>query len=786
MKTPIVILFAIFVHFCFSQKQGNIWYFGKQSGINFSGGTPVSISNGQTGTDLAGWEVQEGVACVADSFGNILFYTGGRTIWNKNHSPMPNGTGLMGGVSSTQSSLVVPRPGSSNIFYVFTSDEFQSYPSSKGYRYSVVDMCLDNGRGDIIPGQKNILLCDSSTEKLSACKDASGTGYWVVGHKMFSNEFHAWHLTSAGITSTVVSKSGTVHGLIAYSSTWITGAAQGEMKFNPSGTKIALAIGNYDPAYLDLFDFNNSTGIVSSFCHMVLDSMLNKRIWGCEFSPDGSKLYTGVSGGSGGRRLYQFEMNAGNGNCDSISSSRFQLFRSSDGPMYGMQVAPNGKIYLVINYWDLSCINNPNLLGVAANFDTLAIAITGQNNYELPNFIAGYKYQNGLPPCSFYISTSVSGSKCSNQCDGTATVSPLGGTSPFKYIWSNGQTAQTAIGLCAGNYVVTVSDAAAITTTAAVTITQPPTLALVASVTANTCAGSSTGSALVSATGGTPGYAYSWSNGQVTQTASGLSAGLHTVTVTDANGCVGTDSVSVSVFPSPTVTITGNTTVCSGQNVALIASGGQTYIWNTGDTTNLLIQSVFSNSTYSVTVTDVNGCSATGMAVVTANPVPVMTVTGGGTIIQGQATQLVAGGTGTFLWTPETGLSCTSCPDPFASPKVKTTYCVLLTDSNNCTDTACVTIDINCGEIFIPSVFSPNNDGENDVEYVRGKCIRSLYFAIYDRWGEKVFETNDQAIGWDGVFGGKPCSNDVYTYYCNITMTDGSVVSKKGTVTLTR
>ncbi|MDP1744912.1 MAG: hypothetical protein Q8L90_05005, partial [Bacteroidota bacterium] len=204
---------------------------------------------------------QEGTACISDSSGNLLFYTGGETIWNKNHSPMPNGSGLMGGTSSTQSSIIIPLPNSDSIFYVFTSDEFQSYTSGpeNGYRYTVVDMCLSNGTGDVLPSQKNILLLDSATEKLSACQDALGTGYWVMGHKMFSDEFHAWHLTAGGITNTVITNIGTLVGWDFLHSSWVYSPAQGQMKFNSSGTKLALAI-NSDPAVLDLLDFDASTG----------------------------------------------------------------------------------------------------------------------------------------------------------------------------------------------------------------------------------------------------------------------------------------------------------------------------------------------------------------------------------------------------------------------------------------------------------------------------------------------------------------------------------------------
>lgn len=404
MKKITILIISVIPFFSNAQKQGNIWYFGIQSGLDFSSGSPVFLTNGQTGTDVPVGSNQEGTSCISDSSGNLLFYTGGLTIWNRNHVPMTNGTGIMGGVSSTQSSLIVPLPGSSNLFYVFTSDEFQSYTNGpqKGYRYSVVDMCLSNSFGDVKATQKNILLLDTSTEKLAACEDAAGTGYWIMGHKMFSNEFHAWHLTLGGITNTVVSSLGTLVGWDFLHSSWIYSPAQGQMKFNSSSTKLALAI-NSDPPVLDFLDFNATTGVVSNLCHIVIDSAFHKSIYGIEFSPDNSKLYVAVMGGFGGKLLYQYNLTAGGGNCDSIINSRTTLFQSfTNSIMFGMQLAPNGKIYLIDNSTDdLGCINNPNLTGLAASFDSLAITISGSNGYYmLPSFIAGYKYHNKIPNCS--------------------------------------------------------------------------------------------------------------------------------------------------------------------------------------------------------------------------------------------------------------------------------------------------------------------------------------------------------------------------------------------------
>jgi hypothetical protein len=405
MKRIILLLIVVIPFYGSAQKQGNIWYFGLGAGLDFNSGVPMNLAGGHTGFDVPNGDNQEGTACISDSSGNLLFYTGGQTIWNRNHLPMPNGSNIMGGVSSTQSSLIVPLPGSDSIFYVFTTDEFQHYSSPnspKGYRYSVVDMCLENGLGDVIAGRKNILLCDTSTEKLAACQDLSGNGYWIVGHKMFSDRFYAWHLTSGGITDTVTSDIGAIHGWWPATSSWSNGPAQGQMKINASGTKLALAISNFDPPYLEMFDFNNNTGVLSNLCRMVIDSLLHKRIYTIEFSPDETKLYAALVGGYGGNRIYQYNLLAGGGNCDSIYVSQFQIAKLSGGYLSGMQLATSGKIYLInLTATQLGCINYPNLSGAAADFDSLAFTLSASSyGYALPGFIAGFKYHNGVLRCS--------------------------------------------------------------------------------------------------------------------------------------------------------------------------------------------------------------------------------------------------------------------------------------------------------------------------------------------------------------------------------------------------
>src|SRR5688572_18740112 len=177
------ILFALHV-ICFcavAQGEANNWYFGVNAGITFNGGAPVALTNGVLSTS-------EGSASISDRNGNLLFYTDGIRVWNRNHTQMPNGFGLAGNPSSAQSGVIVPKPGSTTMFYVFTVSEEGNAP---GACYSEVDMTLDSGNGDVIPGTKNTLLLPSPTsEKIAAVKHANGLFVWVIVHKMFTNEYY--------------------------------------------------------------------------------------------------------------------------------------------------------------------------------------------------------------------------------------------------------------------------------------------------------------------------------------------------------------------------------------------------------------------------------------------------------------------------------------------------------------------------------------------------------------------------------------------------------------------
>jgi hypothetical protein len=216
---------------------------------------------------------------------------------------------------------------------------------------------------------------------------------------------------------------------------------------------------------------------------------------------------------------------------------------------------------------------------------------------------------------------------CFGATNGTATASATGGTNPYTYAWSNGQTVANATGLAAGAYTVTVTDANGCSTTASVTIAQPAAALSATETHTNVgCFGASTGAIDLTVTGGTTNYTYLWSNGATTQDLSGLAASTYGVTVTDANGCTTTASVTVTGPASALAVAPSNSgNVCqAGSNSNLLSNAtggtpGYTYLWTPGNLTTQNVNNVGAG-TYNVTVTDANGCTATGSTTVGTFP----------------------------------------------------------------------------------------------------------------------------------------------------------------------
>jgi hypothetical protein len=417
-----------------SQKQGNIWYFGFYCGLDFNSGNPVELFNGQTYGNSH--SEAEGTASHADSSGNLLFYTNGSRIWNRRHQVMPNGDSLLGNQSSTQAALILPRPGSSQYYYVFTTSDYLYQNLENGFRYSVVDMCLDSGRGDVITSQKNILVLDTVAEKLTAVRHANGIDYWVLVHKYFSRSFYAYHLTSAGISATVVSTIGSNHPLPFLPK--FTTFASGQMKASPNGQKLA-AVSTNGHGIVEYFDFDPGTGVISNSVN--LQGGYSIGYYGVSFSPDNSKLY--VASNLNGLDIYQYDLNAGSGNPDSVKASRIAITHAYKS-FWGLQLAPNGKIYVTRQPTSLlGAINSPNNKGLNCNYVDSATKFGGfWGGIGLPNFVDSYDYHNeSLAPALPLDATSESARKIC--APGGATLSAISTSTIY---WYNSPTATVSLG----------------------------------------------------------------------------------------------------------------------------------------------------------------------------------------------------------------------------------------------------------------------------------------------------------------------------------------------------
>ncbi|HIG58856.1 MAG TPA: gliding motility-associated C-terminal domain-containing protein, partial [Flavobacteriales bacterium] len=314
-------------------------------------------------------------------------------------------------------------------------------------------------------------------------------------------------------------------------------------------------------------------------------------------------------------------------------------------------------------------------------------------------------------------------------------------------------------------------------TVTTLTIDAPPIILL--SSTGSYCLGDSL---LIDA--GNPGANYLWSpNGETSQSIYADSAGNYSVLVTNTNGCSDSATIVVAEMTVPEVIISGDTSACIGDTAVLISTNG-TVIWNTGDTSTLTSVMPTNSGWYSATLSNSCGSSMDSIYV-EVNPLPIASA-GNDTMVMPQEEFILnAAGGVSYLWSPTNGLSCITCPNPTASMEANTIYCVTVSDSNGCVSNDCVSITIDSsGEVWAPNIFSPNNDALNDVFYIRGSIQPDNFvLLIFNRWGEKVFETTDPTQGWDGAQNGKELNTAVFVYKTSGITWGGTEFTLHGNIT---
>ncbi len=415
------LLFIGFIPIMTAQLQNNNWYFGTNLGLNFSGTTPTEIFDSAMSSD-------GGSATVSDAVGNLLFYTNGENVWNKNHNLMLDGNNTIalltsfGPSGASQSVVVVPKPDDAGKYYVFSNNTFL------GLSYSIVDMNANGGLGAVegtMDGlDKNIELqsLTGTSEKLTAILHPSENAYWLLSFGPdpdaqgdgIDDTFYAYKIDASGINNPIPSTFTDFSSLPTY-----TG---GQMKISPDASKIAmvhnLGVGNS----LFVFDFNADTGEVANLSGFVLPLIDDGEseysivdLYGVEFSPDSNFLYTSVINAEdllgfwgGGNLPYGsiLQIDYKNPNLGDQDGTGYALINDAinfEGgafnEIYALQLRADGKIYAASGSGQLYVMGTPNIPDQGTNFSE---SVLFQNSLKdlpqlVPDIFVGKSAAQSLP-----------------------------------------------------------------------------------------------------------------------------------------------------------------------------------------------------------------------------------------------------------------------------------------------------------------------------------------------------------------------------------------------------
>jgi len=804
----------------YAQKQNNIWYFGYSAGLNFNSLPPGPLIDGQVST-------LQGSASIADKNGRLLFYSDGATIWDRRHKIMKNGDSMSGSQSATQPAIIVPFPGDTNIYYLFTHGvPFYSdgdEPDHDGddvdpttiFAYSIIDMRNNNGFGSVILKNDSLLKDIHGGVGLARCKD--GSGYWVVVHLHNSGYFYAYKLDNSGVHPPVISNIG------GYTSDYV-----GYIRISPDGSKLAIA---YDVnSNCQLFEFDNDSGKVK----FLLDKMPLTFAYGIEFSPDSRLLYMAGEYNN----LVQYNISS------KISTTIYTTTKHDS--LGALQLGPDMKIYSAnASNSYINVIDYPNREGIACNFRPGVVYIGGGFcQYGLPTFLQypyiPFHYEDtcfgSLTKFKLYDSANITsikwdfgdtashGSNVSTQytvnhtftrpgkfkvtlkilsfsipqtfskiitidspiilnihniktqCDNDSVVLKAYCNS-CSYIWQDASTKATYPVHQAGKYWVTVTkNECTATDTVVILHNNKPVFSLGHDSTL--CQGQ-----FLLFSININNSSFLWQDGKKNATYLVSKPGLYSVTVSNDCGTV-KDSVKISYSKLPIINFGQDTFLCTAPDFWLDATNDSaTYLWQDGSTASQY--HVTSDGQYSAVV--INKCgTATKTMNVYHGTVPIIEVKHDITVCDSIKIIAIPYGNDSgkyvynYLW--NNGITSNFL-------KVYLSGIYTLTTSNYCgsiTDTTNITIN-NCDcRLYIPNSFTPNGDSMNEV-FKPTFCVpRSYMLRIYNRWGEKLFESQDINIGWNGRFKGVDVPDGEYLFIITLQDNYGKFKNKTGTVLVLR
>lgn len=380
MKIRFSLLFLLICININAQREADNWYFGNKAGINFKNPKTEILNDGELTTPA-------GCSSISDRNGNLLFYTNGRTVFNKNHEIMENGDGLATTIENTQTSIIIPKPNSEEIFYIFTTKTTSSTNPilTEGIFLSEVEISSRYPLGLVLYKFQSIR--ESASERITAVHHADGKSIWVIIFGPISriedtpiNTFSVFKIDENGLNTPIVSQHEE------------TKSKAGAMKASPNGKYIAIADNDNDNENIDLYDFNNFTGEIS------FKKEITSRVpfgcctpYGLAFSANSEILYI-----SANPILLQYFINTNPFPNDPLFSGSLIIGGAQESKLGSLQLASNGKIY--VSLYDennsvnkIGVINNPEKIGADTNFENLSIDLgMGASLKGLPNFIQSY------------------------------------------------------------------------------------------------------------------------------------------------------------------------------------------------------------------------------------------------------------------------------------------------------------------------------------------------------------------------------------------------------------
>lgn len=564
--------------FSFAQGENNIWTFGYHNGLNFNNSPPALI---QTNMESNG-----GGASVSDNAGNLLFYSNGNNVWDANGNLMPNGTGILGNGSNAPGNVATAPQGviiakslsNSDQYYLIVSDAGAQIVlnNNMGYiRYSIIDMTLNGGLGDVVAGQKNILLDSNVSENKTLVKGA-GCYYWLITREYVSSLYKTYKIDASGI-----------HPPTSYPGI-IYGSMNGQMKVSPDGTKIVTLKSQLSINAVEIGNFNNSTGVISNV--IVTDSIALGRYGTC-FSPDNTKLYVNGNG-----KITQYDLTQ-YPNSGALAATKYEI---NTGHVNGtMRNGPNGKIYVGVMAFHpyIGVINNPNSYGTACNYNPTAIPIP--TNVLFTNQGTNQHYGIGCGEDALVITgsdTTIGNTTDTIIClsNNMANISAPSGFN--NYIWNDGAIGQNKTINQAGTYwVYCVQDCMIQIDTYKISFgnfivdlgndtTLCNGVAWLLSVNTNDAS-------------------YTWQDGSTEASFTVTQSGTYHVAVTKGN-CTKHDTIVINIA-IPTLHISPDDTIlCQNEAILLTANTNITssFLWSTGSTSNTTL--INTEGIYSVTATN--------------------------------------------------------------------------------------------------------------------------------------------------------------------------------------